>query len=198
MSARTHENGHDGAVRLHPAEVDAIARRLLELLRSEGAMVAPPERETPLGDQTSALVTAAEIARRFGLRREWVYGHADRLGAVRLGDGPRPRLRFDPERVMEVLRVNVTAPSPTTPSPGAIAPRRRSAPIAVGLLPIRRGGSSVGDDKKVAGARVNAPGRGTGAMDSDAARTLPVQGRESPSADRPASVASTDRRTHNG
>ena len=41
------------------------------------------------------LVDAAALARHLGVARSFVYDHADRLGAIRLGDGPRPRLRFD-------------------------------------------------------------------------------------------------------
>jgi hypothetical protein len=42
------------------------------------------------------LLTAAEVATRFSVDRSWVYAHARELGVVRIGDGPRPRLRFDP------------------------------------------------------------------------------------------------------
>jgi ATP-dependent exoDNAse (exonuclease V) alpha subunit len=47
-----------------------------------------------------------------------VYAHADELGAIRLGDGPRPRLRFDPAAVTQRLqprRGRVSAPLPSTP-----------------------------------------------------------------------------------
>lgn len=40
------------------------------------------------------LVDAAELARRLGKSRDFVYEHHQRLGAIRLGDGPRPRLAF--------------------------------------------------------------------------------------------------------
>jgi hypothetical protein len=50
------------------------------------------------------LIDAAEVARRFSLSRDYVYEHADDLDAVRLGDGPRARLRFDPVTVGERLR----------------------------------------------------------------------------------------------
>jgi hypothetical protein len=49
------------------------------------------------------LVDAATIAELIGTTRDWVYQNADRLGAIRLGDGPRARLRFDPERVERAL-----------------------------------------------------------------------------------------------
>lgn len=62
--------------------VESIARRVVELLREE----------VPSGPH---LVDAAVVAERHGVARSWVYENAERLGAVRLGDGPRARLRFD-------------------------------------------------------------------------------------------------------
>ena len=82
------------AVRLDGASVEPVARRVVELLHGEGRAPAPN------------LVDAAEIARRFAVRRSWVYQHADELGAIRLGqvtDGRKPRLRFNPQRVAEAL-----------------------------------------------------------------------------------------------
>lgn len=67
--------------------VEAIASRVVELLTAQ----APVERQR-------RLLTAAELAVDLGVRRSFVYEHADDLGAVRLGEGSKPRLRFDPER----------------------------------------------------------------------------------------------------
>jgi len=50
------------------------------------------------------LLTASEVALAFNVTRGWVYAHADELGAIRLGDGPRPRLRFEPAVVTRALR----------------------------------------------------------------------------------------------
>lgn len=82
--------------RLHPDDLAAIvegtARRVAELLREQAPAPAP------------RLLTAAQVAERFGVGRDWVYEHADDLGAVRLpGGGSRPRLRFDPRRVADAL-----------------------------------------------------------------------------------------------
>jgi hypothetical protein len=63
-------------------DVEAIARRVAELLRVE------PTAE-------AQYVDAATIARRFGVTRAWVYQHKADLGAMPLGSGPKPRLRFD-------------------------------------------------------------------------------------------------------
>jgi len=76
-------------VRLDDVSVEAISQRVAELLRGSGI--------------SQALIDAAEVARRFGFSRDWVYENADRLGAVRLGDGPRARLRFDPAVVADYV-----------------------------------------------------------------------------------------------
>lgn len=75
--------------RLHPDDValvaDAVVARLLPAL---GVL---DDRPSP------GLVDAATLADRLGVARSYVYEHADELGAVRLGDGPKARLRFDAE-----------------------------------------------------------------------------------------------------
>jgi hypothetical protein len=78
-------------IALDPPTIEAIARRVVELLDRRGV-------------QRRELVDAAALARRFGIERSWVYSHAIELGAVKLGDGPKPRLRFDPEIAARVLR----------------------------------------------------------------------------------------------
>lgn len=70
--------------------IEAIANRVADLLEP---------RLAPAFKQPPELIDAAEVARRLGIRREAVYEHADRLGAHRIGNGPRGRLRFDPERI---------------------------------------------------------------------------------------------------
>ena len=66
--------------------------------------------------------------RAFNVARGWVYAHADELGAIRLGDGPRPRLRFDPAVVTQRLQ----------PRRGRISASPPSTHVAAGvsLLPI--------------------------------------------------------------
>src|SRR3954452_9001910 len=58
------------------------------------------------------LLDASEVAKRCGVTRGWVYEHAAELGALRLGNGRRPRLRFDPRVVDEVLRDGIGHPHP--------------------------------------------------------------------------------------
>jgi len=78
-------------IKLDPQAVEAIARRVVEILERRGT-------------HRRDLVDAAELARRFGIERSWVYSHAIELGAVKLGSGPKPRLRFDPQIAARVLR----------------------------------------------------------------------------------------------
>jgi predicted DNA-binding transcriptional regulator AlpA len=84
------------AFELDPAVIEEIAGRLsgaivarvVEILREEGLSPRPSE--------ATAWLDAQEVAHRLGVSREWVYEHADELGAWRIGTGPRPRLRFPP------------------------------------------------------------------------------------------------------
>jgi hypothetical protein len=41
------------------------------------------------------VLDAAGVAEILGRDRQWVYDHAEELGAFRYGDGPRARLGFD-------------------------------------------------------------------------------------------------------
>lgn len=81
-------------VRLAPESIEAVAQRVAEL-------IAPPVPEG--GSAGGGRISAEEVSRRWGVRRRWVYDHADELGARRLGRGSRPRLRFDPDEVAEHL-----------------------------------------------------------------------------------------------
>ena len=67
-------------------DVEAIARRVAEL-------VPPP----------STWVDAQAVAVALGVDRDWVYAHARALGVVRLGPGPKSRMRFDLAVVRERL-----------------------------------------------------------------------------------------------
>ena len=81
-------------VRLARESIEELTKPLAELLAAalDSDPPGPPRQ-----------LSAEEVARRWGIRRRWVYEHADELGARRLGRGPRPRLRFDPEEVAERL-----------------------------------------------------------------------------------------------
>lgn len=92
-------------VRLAPESVEALAVRVAELLGSP----APTDR------RDEEKISAAEVSRLWGVSRRWVYAHRDDLGAVELGDGPRPRLRFDRGIVAERLGAPDLDPASRTP-----------------------------------------------------------------------------------
>lgn len=107
---------------LDQTSVEAIARRVVELLRADGA--------------AAELIDAAEVARRFSVTRDYVYEHAEELGAVRLGNGSRARLRFDPVTVREKFTQPVQVREPQREN----RPPVRRAGSAVDLLPVKGGG----------------------------------------------------------
>jgi hypothetical protein len=117
-------------IRLDPHTTEAIARRVVELLEKWGL-------------QNRELVDAAELARQLGIKRSWVYSHAIELGAVKLGNGTKPRLRFDPEVAARVLRKvgEESATDPPTRS-GERAGQSRGLEGRVELLPIRGRGEN--------------------------------------------------------
>jgi hypothetical protein len=81
----------------------------------------------------SQLIDAAAVALMLGVTRGWVYEHATELGAVRLGSGTRPRLRFDPLRVGLALEEGL-ASGPRRRPPQRF--RRSVSTSEVELLPI--------------------------------------------------------------
>ncbi|HEX5375996.1 MAG TPA: hypothetical protein VFW48_07540 [Solirubrobacterales bacterium] len=117
-------------IKLDAETVEKIARRVVELLERRGL-------------QKRELVDAAELARRFGIERSWVYTHAIELGAVKLGNGAKPRLRFDPEVAERVLRRAGEVPAADPPArSGKRAGQPRGSVDRGELLPIRRQGES--------------------------------------------------------
>lgn len=94
--------------------IEAIAVRVAELLRQPAV----------------SLMTVDEVAEMLRVRPEWVYEHADELGAYRLGSGERGRLRFDRQRVLAAME-RPAARRQRRPSP----PRRRPS-RAPDLLPV--------------------------------------------------------------
>lgn len=117
-------------IKLDAETVEKIARRVVELLERHGL-------------QRRELVDAAELARRFGIERSWVYTHAIELGAVKLGNGAKPRLRFDPEIAARVLRKVGEVPAADPPArSGKRAGQPRGSEGRGELLPIRGRGES--------------------------------------------------------
>ncbi len=117
-------------IRLDPDAVEAIASRVAELL---------DHRDVEAGPE---LVDAAELARRLGMEREWVYAHASELGVVKLGSGSKPRLRFDPRVAIERMHRSAEGKKH---EPARRPGRRRNRaprPGAAPLLPIKGSGAS--------------------------------------------------------
>ncbi len=132
---------------LSPESIEALASRLAELI--DGASASPAK----VGD--GGMLSAAEVASCWGISRRWIYDHAEDLGALRLGGGPRPRLRFDPVEVADRLGAPRVAPGPCRPDARRYprnAERRRSD----SLSPPTR--ATFLESQIAAGGRTNAPG----------------------------------------
>lgn len=98
-------------------DVEAIAQRVAELIRGD----------------TARYLDAAGVAERFGVGRAWVYEHKHELGAVALGGGPKPRLRFD-VRLVERLLEEERARRQPRPRGRPRRPRRRRSPSGLPVL----------------------------------------------------------------
>lgn len=112
--------------RLHPDDLRELARQIADELTLRAVVPSLP-----------VLVDATAIARQFGLSRDTVYERADELGAIRIGDGPRPRLRFDPARVADRLAGDRSGGVEAPAAQPAIRRRRRVSASPLTLLPIR-------------------------------------------------------------
>jgi hypothetical protein len=112
------------------AYLEALAQRVVELIRSEGG--------TRVGCR---LVDAATLASELGVERSWVYAHRGELGAIQLGTGAKPRLRFDVAAAREALSRTADDASRAAKTPRPVSKptprRRRRAGSNSGLLPIR-------------------------------------------------------------
>jgi hypothetical protein len=113
--------------------VDAIARVVVQLGRSSASTSAPE------------LLTVAEVAGRLRVSAKWVYAHQHELGPIRLGDGPRARLRFDADvvdsRITNHRRVDDDVPQDSFEAPAA-PPRRARRRLASRPLPPNRAAES--------------------------------------------------------
>jgi hypothetical protein len=87
------------------------------------------------------LVTPAQLAAHLGVSRNFIYEHSDELGGLRLGSGPRARLRFDVEdvrrRLSSCLVSRGSAAPESAPGPASRSRRRARTGSSVQLLPIR-------------------------------------------------------------
>jgi predicted DNA-binding transcriptional regulator AlpA len=96
---------------------EVIVERVVEAINAEST-------NARVAHEPAVWLDAREAASRLGVTREWVYEHANELGASRIGNGPRPRLRFP----AELLARRTHAEQPARVN-------RRSKPA--GLIPIR-------------------------------------------------------------
>ena len=101
-------------------QLDALAEQVAARLRTD--------------DTPTELVDAAALAAALGVSRDTVYAHADELGGRRVGDGARPRLRFN-------LADALATWEPSTEAPARTTPRHRRSVNGHNLLPVR------GDDQ---------------------------------------------------
>jgi len=125
------------AARVHPQDLERLADLIAD--RLSGPPAPRPSSDLPHDER---LLSAREVAERYGLSARWVREHAFELGGLRLGGGAKPRLRFDAATVAS--RMTSWPPrrqSPTPELPAATRRLRRDRPNGLGtktaLLPIR-------------------------------------------------------------
>lgn len=84
------------------------------------------------------LIDATELAKRIGRTREFVYDHSAAFGAVRLGDGARPRVWFRwPHALDRLADLEHGAKQRKTAPRATRRPRRERPNTTVELLPVR-------------------------------------------------------------
>lgn len=111
-------------------DIAAIAASIVDLL-------ARPEQP---GRDTGRLATASDVARALGVSRSWVYANKDRLGAIRLGSGPRARLRFDLTKAQAAVDAEPQPIPPQIAPPKSRRRRRRTRDLPEGV-PLIKGRS---------------------------------------------------------
>jgi hypothetical protein len=116
-------------VHLDDASVEAVAHRVVELLRAEVAVRQPN------------LLDVGSLAEALSVTPAYIYEHKEELGAVRVGEGPRAPIRFDLDKVLKTL-TSCSASRGTEGSVGrSTKPKARRRTLAAGasapdLLPI--------------------------------------------------------------
>lgn len=116
------------AFQFDPAVIDELANRLSDVLVQSVLDAIRAEGLIPGASRPEPWLDANEVAEGLRMSRDWVYAHAEELGASRMGDGPRPRLRFPPS-VVEAR----SAKPPSSRDKGSSQPRIPTS----GLIPIR-------------------------------------------------------------
>lgn len=115
--------------RLHPDDIEAIARRVVEIQR-EQTVPQPPQ---------PAMLNVKALAARLGVSPAFVYEHAVELGGVKLSDSPKAPWRFDLARAQAAMDARTAPPSPPQEvrSRPATVPALRTTPSGIPLLPIK-------------------------------------------------------------
>lgn len=85
-------------VTLDEEDIEAIAARVARLMSAT--------RPTGL-----SLLDPKELAAELRVSVDYVYAHAANLGAMRLGDGPKARLRFDLHAARQAMRARKQPPT---------------------------------------------------------------------------------------
>lgn len=121
--------------RLHPDDLVQLARLVVAELSKPVSQAPNP------AVRADRLLTAREVGDRYGLTATWVREHADELGVLRPGSGPKPRLKFDAATIAQRLSscsssrravIEETAAKQQQPS----QPRGRSSGRSAPLLPV--------------------------------------------------------------
>lgn len=121
------------AVDLTPQAVEQVATRVAQLLHRQ-----QEDRERQRVSEPTGMLTVSELAQHLHLNRAWVYEHADELGAIRLGDGPKARLRFDLHTAKTALGRHQAGQAPVPAGSKTRRPTRPSATDDAQLLEVRR------------------------------------------------------------
>lgn len=108
------------AITLSDEQLETLADLIAERLRASSA---------------GELIDANQLATRIGRSRDFVYEHQALLDAVRIGDGPRPRLMFRWPQVLDRVAAHDKTSAPKPPSRTQLTYRKRTTTAAV-LLPI--------------------------------------------------------------
>ena len=98
-------------------DAELIARELVDVL---GNVERPATR---------GLLTSEEAARILRVDVEWVREHRVALGAVKLGDGPKARLRFPRESIDAYLAARKVGPAPAVEAASTSTPRASRRPV---------------------------------------------------------------------
>jgi len=130
------------------ALVEAVALRVVELLDEREQQPGQTDEAAERHEPQSQLVDATTLARILGVARSTVYDRAAELGAIEVGMGAKPRLRFDVEQARAAWTRRVSREESQLPEAPVLAEvrrrRRRSASASrTDLLPVKPLGGSV-------------------------------------------------------